>query len=311
MSEPHYETYSIELDGKPIQFSNEEIEIISSQESKQGWDVFYSACKREFSYVVDIEPDYLKKNGVEYVPDVLKRKDIGALKIAWETSFKPLYIERNNEEMNVMKQKNDRTYSVRNFAVDPAKVPLIIKTISQVLTLSLTKKIEAYYGSHFSINHVLFSEAFPDPEPLTSFRWHSDGGPASQLHIMVYLDSYEDTGSKTEFLSYDDTQKIKLAGYNSENHAGRTTNIKEYLNSVEIISPEPKAGDILIFNATQILHKGVHPTRKSRKVMTLVIQPDFKPWPKLLDPSEIFSAGLGRVLSYTNPFFRYLVPITN
>lgn len=310
MSEPQYQSYSIQVDGKPVQFSAEEIQIISNGEGKEIWDVFYSACKREFNYVVDGEPDYLKKNGIEYIPNVLKKKDISALKIAWATGFKPFYIERNNEKLNILKNKTENAYSVRNFSVPSEKINLTRRVISQVLTLSLTKKIEAFYESHFSINHVLFSEAFPDPEPLTSFRWHSDGGPASQLHIMVYLDGYEETGGRTEFLSYQDTQSIRMAGYDSEHHANRTTDIKKILPNVDIISPEPRAGDILIFNATQVLHQGIHPTRKTRKVMTLVIQPDLKPWPKSLSLSEIFSVPLGRFLLSTNPFFPYFVPVT-
>lgn len=287
--------YCIAVNNKIIQFTEEENNLITSNEGGNMWNAFYNACKREFIYFNDINKDYLKKNGVEHIKNVLTNDEVIQFKQIWEKNFSPLYISRNNQETQVIEENDPQKYSVKSFLINGNSVSFVMGIISKILTLSLTKKIEAFYDSHFSINHILFSEALPDSQPLTSFRWHCDGGPDTQLHIMVYLDSYEETEGRTEFLNYNDTQKAIKKGYDLSNPDVRTTRITDFLPTAKIISPKPAAGDILIFNAT----------RKSRKVMTLIIQPDFLPWAHSIAPENLFTSPVGRYLLKVNPFFPY------
>ncbi|WP_232302770.1 hypothetical protein, partial [Elstera litoralis] len=65
---------------------------------------------------------------------------------------------------------------------------LVNRIIASVMNEHTTEIIRDYFEAHFSISCAIFSEAFPDADPITSFRWHKDYGPSCQTHIMVYLD---------------------------------------------------------------------------------------------------------------------------
>lgn len=291
-----------------VTFRPDEIEDISSRSCEKVWNVFTNTSKRFYSKNNNFGKNDLKTQGFELIKGALSKEDVLALKKEWAENFTPWKIARDSEALHLAKEEKD-AYSVVNYHVTAQSLQLISDIIIKILRPDITAKIEDYLESHFAINHVLFAEAFPDAEPITSFRWHYDVGPSSQTHIMLYLDDADETGGRTEFLNYDDSQKIRDSGYNPTVASDRLLDITDIDPTVEAAKPFPKAGDMIIFNATKIYHCGIHPTKKSRKVVFIILHSDFAPWIETAHERNIFSYPVGRFIYNENPFFTYLKDI--
>lgn len=298
-------TYAvISVNEEIINFTSQEISDMETNESWKVWAVYYEACKRHYKENIQLPKDDLSEKGVMHFENILSAEDVLELKTQWEQDFKILKLARNEKGIEPVVTKKNKEYSVQTYTIKPQNVPTISKIIGKTLNYKVTKSLENYFQSYFSIHHALFSEASPDPEPITSFRWHRDGGPQTQTHVMIYLDDAEETGGRTEFLSYQDTDKAIDAGYHPI-ITERVRDITEICPDLTVIRPKPKAGDILIFNASRVYHCGIHPTKKTRKVMTLVLQPDFLPWHQVSGITGIFSHPVGTDLRAHDPFTRY------
>lgn len=291
-----------------VTFRPDEIEDISSRSREKVWNVFTNTSKNFYSKNNNFGKNDLKTQGFEFIKAALSKEDVLALKKEWNDHFIPWKISRDSDTLNLAKEEKD-SYSVVNYQVAIRSLPLISEIVIKILNPKITTKIENYLESHFAISHVMFAEAFPDAAPITSFRWHYDVGPSSQTHIMVYLDDADETGGRTEFLNYDDSQKIRDSGYNPIVASERLLDITDIDPSVEVIKPSPEVGDMIIFNATKIYHCGIHPTKKTRKVVFIILHSDFAPWTETAHERNIFNYPVGRFIYNENPFFTYLKDI--
>lgn len=295
----------VSVNGQPIAFSEEEIQKLNTRDSVEVWNVFHAACKRFYKYNSKKNKNTLKKEGVDHIKSLLKPKDVKDFKKIWEENLQPVYMDRNENSGITVGADSNKKYSVVNYQITPESIGFVTGIIPKILNNKITAYLEDYFESHFSISLILFAEAFPDPEPITSFRWHRDVGPLSQTHIMVYLDGAEETGGRTDFINYADSQKLEEAGYTPGKPKDRRLSIKDISDEIEIISPKPEAGDALIFNATRIFHCGVHPIRHTRKVMFLILRPDFRHWAEASATEPVFGFPTGRDIELVNPFIPY------
>jgi ectoine hydroxylase-related dioxygenase (phytanoyl-CoA dioxygenase family) len=297
--------YVVSVRGETIYFSQDEIEALNSLDVSRVWSVFQNLCKKKYPFPIRNTDNELKKNGIEHLKSVISRDSIEKLKREWENFFVPIIFERNSTNNILAKDNNSQEYSVRNYVINERSLAIVQEIIRNLFSEIIVQKLENYLESFFSISHIMFSETFPDPDPITSFRWHCDFGPVSQTHIMLYLDDAEITGGKTEFINYEDSKKIIETGQGFLPMADRQLSIKNMYSDANVISPNPKAGDILIFNATQVYHCGIHPTSRSRKILTIVLQSSLVPWKEALSHHNILAFPGGRSLIDENPFFPY------
>lgn len=305
--------YMIAYDGAEIDFTDDEFSKIENNDFLGMWAVFHKKTQYQFRKENEnFEPKMndLKKNGVIYIKNSLNLKELLNFREAWGEKLSKIRISKNADAPVLLDdESNENEYSVRNHSVKEEYHDEVYAFLDKVINDDITKIINDYFESNFSICYAIFSEAFPDLDPITSFRWHKDYGPECQTHMMIYLDDAAETGGRTEFINYDDSRRIDATGYDPNNLKDRVKNIQEILNDINVISPQPKIGDIVIFNATRIYHSGIHPTNKSRKAIILALQPDFLPWKKSVNRILFLKHPMGRNISQENPFHPYYLAV--
>ena len=114
-----------------------------------------------------------------------------------------------------------------------------------------------------------------------SYRWHRDNGPSSHLKLIIFLNDDHDGG--TAVISREDSRKFIDAGYLfGLPEKKRLFRLDEFAEEHGIsYTPykiQPKAGSGLIFEPTNVLHKGIYPTFGERRVFQMGIIPWGQPW---------------------------------
>ena len=110
-----------------------------------------------------------------------------------------------------------------------------------------------------------------------SYRWHVDNGPSSHLKLIIFLN--DDHDGATAVMSRQDSRKFIDAGYLEQE---RLFHLDDFAADHDIsytpYKVQPKAGSGLIFEPTNVLHKGVYPTFGERRVFQIGIIPWGKLW---------------------------------
>ena len=112
-----------------------------------------------------------------------------------------------------------------------------------------------------------------------SYRWHVDNGPSSHLKLIIYLN--DDHDGATAVMSRQDSRKFIDAGYLE---GERLFHLDDFASAHGIsytpYKVQPKAGSGLIFEPTNVLHKGMYPTFGERRVFQIGIIPWGESWEK-------------------------------
>lgn len=166
---------------------------------------------------------------------------------------------------------------------------------------SLDKLLHQYYQSEFAPCFCSMLKMGPMGDEVDdSYRWHVDNGPSSHLKLIIYLN--DDHDGATAVMSRQDSRKFIDAGYLE---GERLFHVDEFAEQHGIsYTPykiQPKAGSGLIFEPTNILHKGMYPTFGERRVFQIGIIPWGKPWEDFYD--EHWAKGY----SNSNGFPRYVL----
>jgi len=299
--------------GHPINFGPDDYAGLSSGNAKVIWDIFTKkACeiyrdKGGESLGGSCE---LSKKGVTLVDSVITKEDVFAIKSILGDDPEISEVERSESPSNGSPYSGENTYTVKPIIFNVSLKRQINKLIYKIMSKKFVSDLEIYFQSFFSINHVMLSRAFPDPDPIVSFRWHRDAGPKMQTHIMVYLDDYETTGGRTEFVDYEDSLELeKIYSIAPSEMFRRVTDLSDIYPKASIIRPFPKSGDALIFNSTQIFHRGIHPEQAFRDVLFIILQPDIQPWSKLFPSERVFKYPSGTSLYNNHPFEPYITRV--
>lgn len=303
-------TIQFRVNDKPLQFTPKEAHIMSVDGRLDNvWDVFEAQARKVYRQAIKkqkIQPNQLSETGLAHLPSAIPSPLIEEMRQAINSDLTFVDIARTETSDSNVMSSND-IYTVRPIKISNQAQDVTMKIVDTLFTVDFVSFLENYFRSYFSINHVLYSRALPDPNPIVSFRWHRDFGPKSQTHIMVYLDSTQETGGRTAFLNYEDSKKVEKIGYEGISALDkRSVSLDERYSGVEIISPEVNAGDALIFNATRILHKGIHPDIKYRDVLFFILQADLVPYRERLSKETLFSHPSGWNLYSGYPFQPYV-----
>ncbi len=297
------------VEKEKIEISDAEAECFLQQDIRGVWAIFYEKCREKYlkknPNIERLESD-LYRNGVEHIASVLSDKDVTLVRSIIENSSVFHTFPRSSGSNVTEEADVNVTYTAQHIEINAEAKIKIYPLLYRILNNETVKKIESLMQSYFAIDHIFFSRTYPDADPIVSFRWHRDAGPKFQTHIMVYLSDSEETGGRTEFINYHYSGCVELSGYaGNKNIERRATDLKYIVPDMEVIAPKPRAGDIIIFNATQIYHQGIHPNTGYRDVMFIILRPDMMSWSKSVDLKKVFSHPRGLALFSQNPFSNY------
>lgn len=159
-----------------------------------------------------------------------------------------------------------------------AKIPVM----ERILTGGLDERMRAYFGSEYIPLWFRFYKAVPAENPNVSFRWHYDGGPSRHLKILLYLNGTEEHGGDTLFVDRETTDAFKEAGYVFCDINERLTDLDDIAAengiSFDPVSLAPNAGEAILFEPMNIMHRGCWPTKSPRYIIQICLLPSPAPW---------------------------------
>lgn len=142
----------------------------------------------------------------------------------------------------------------------------------------LATGLRKYFQSEFAPCFCSMLKQGPMGEQIDdSYRWHRDTGPSSHLKLIIYLN--DDHDGATGVISREDSRKFIDAGYAEQERLFHLDDFaSEHGISYKPYKVQPKAGSGLIFEPSNVLHKGMYPTFGERRVFQIGIIPWGKPW---------------------------------
>lgn len=169
-----------------------------------------------------------------------------------------------------------------------------IKVMQQIAD-SIDDRIVSYFGSEYSPIWMRFYANRPgmDWRDKYSFYWHCDGGPTKHLKLLLYLNSSEDSGGNTEFVDYMTTLEFKRIGYVCCTLDLRFSELQN-LSDRYGIPWEPqkfdiKAGEGILFEPFNIMHKGVWPDKGTRYLVQVCFTAGHVHWYNMASKFKLLS----------------------
>lgn len=173
------------------------------------------------------------------------------------------------------------TRSLEGFRLgDPRLVEEILGT---ALPAAVDDRAVRFFGSEYLVHWFTLARTAPAPEQKSvSFRWHCDKGPRGHLKLLVYLNATDEHGGNTALVDLAGTARVARTGYLFGPAARRSDDLAvlSRLAGSELRECRRplRAGDGLLFQPANVLHRGISPPRGPRVVLTLCLLPSPIPW---------------------------------
>jgi len=157
--------------------------------------------------------------------------------------------------------------------------------LKKVFMPPLDARLIAFFNSEYVPHAMSYDKIMPN-EPFThSDCWHCDGGPTNHLVMMIYLSGSRKKTANTLFTTGRMTDYLKVAGYVFCHMEQRLADVSPIVNRFQLgqfeeIAFEIKAGEAIVFQSVNILHKRALPTQGPRYTITLALLPSPMPWLK-------------------------------
>ena len=158
-----------------------------------------------------------------------------------------------------------------------------LKTLFEDIFLGMRPILHQYFQSEFApafcsmLKMGPLENLSPVDDVDESYRWHVDNGPSCHLKLIIFLN--DDHDGATAVMSRQDSRKFIDAGYLEQERLFHLDDFaKQHGISYTAHKVQPKAGSGLIFEPTNVLHKGVYPTFGERRVFQMGIIPWGRPW---------------------------------
>jgi hypothetical protein len=160
--------------------------------------------------------------------------------------------------------------------------------LERVLAPAVDARARDFFESEYFVLWYSVSRAVPVREAgKNSFLWHCDRGPGAHLKLLLYLNDHSEHGGGTEFLDLAATERIAETGYVYAPVRTRVGDLAPLAArvGVEYAPWEARldAGEGILFQPANVLHRGLLPTRGPRLVATLCLLPSAIPWRAALD----------------------------
>ena len=210
--------------------------------------------------------------------------------------FAEVYVFHNNHASFLKQQLDIDTYVTAAEVNDNYDLHDIFYFVFKRLATWLRKYFQSEFAPAFC--SMLKMGPLAEAEIDDSYRWHVDNGPSCHLKLIIFLNDDHDGG--TAVMSREDSRKFIDAGYLEQERLFHLDDFAaDHGISYTPYKVQPKAGSGLIFEPTNVLHKGVYPTFGERRVFQIGIIPWDKPWDFFYD--EHWAKGY----SNSNGFPRY------
>jgi hypothetical protein len=173
----------------------------------------------------------------------------------------------------------------------------LIEVIESILTEEVDQSIKQYFNSDYAIMfHSSRTIDGGSRESNPSTKWHCDAGPTNFMMVISYLLGEDEHGSSTLFLDKNATDKLKEVGYIYNGVVDRLESIDELIEIYDIKAesyrPELKAGETVVFAASQIAHRAEIPIPGSERItFDLCVIPSPVPWKEAIKSGYVPNSG--------------------
>lgn len=172
---------------------------------------------------------------------------------------------------------------IDNDASELDDIPFRISLLEKIIQGEAEQRLYSYFQSEFVPIWMRFYKNMPaEPEQGYAFNWHCDGGPDVHLKFLVYLNPTSASGGNTEFLDSWSTEEFRYTGYVfcplDKRLKDLTAISDEYGIAYEPFRFDIEAGEAVLFEPFNILHKGIWPTKDPRYLIQICLLPSGKQW---------------------------------
>lgn len=171
----------------------------------------------------------------------------------------------------------------------------LIELLKIILDEEMDQHIRSYFKSYYAVLWFGFRNV-EIAEDNVSALWHCDGGPATHLKTITYLNSGHDHGSSTDLINAEVTRKLKQIGYVFCDIDKRKGNIDDLLDELGAVDQKKSMlltpGETILFNPFQVIHKAGFPhPGQARECFDLCILPSPVPWDEAIESGVIPGNG--------------------
>ena len=237
----------------------------------RGYERYHAVCRRSLSREVPEAATPLQEGGVERIR-VMSEAGAAALREQVHRRFRSESFRNNG----------DRVFEYR--LDDPVFARSLLAT---VLTRGVDERVTQFFRSEYFVHWFVVNQAMPRPdENFNSFLWHCDRGPRMHLKLLVYLNGVDEHDVCTEFLDLSTTRDVARSGYLFGRVADRRADLGPLAERVGA-KFEPRSwrltgGEALLFQPSNVLHRGVMPRRAARTMLAICLLPSPVPWREAL-----------------------------
>ncbi|GJL61401.1 MAG: hypothetical protein NPIRA04_00550 [Nitrospirales bacterium] len=240
--------------------------VFTEYDEARGYQRYHQYCqsvvKRQFSR----EDDALSTQGLEHV--TVFDESTAATTLDSLLSKTEGSIQKENIDYSEMLQVSD--------------YPFLGQMFQNIFTPSIDHKLLHYFKSEYFVYWFAILHTIPFSTSRRSFLWHCDKGPSRHLKILIYLNNTDEHGGNTEFFDREFTKHFSKTGYLFGPVDARRSDLSDLAKKLNLpYHPKKwlmKAGEAIIFEPSQILHRGILPTQGSRYVLALCILPSPIDW---------------------------------
>jgi hypothetical protein len=231
------------------------------------YDAWAAHCRAQMARPVPEPSDALHRAGFEIVR-LLSEADAAALKaelVAHTDKNRP---PRRDIDYAEVAQLDD--------------VGFLTPWLERMLGGAIDTRIVGHFGSEYFIHSLAFTRTVPARVSRRSFLWHCDRGPRDFLKINLFFDATAEHGATTECFTRESSAAIERIGYTFGPNRWRTADAALLARRADRTAlpehPDMCAGEALLFEPSNVLHRGILPTRGTRHMLSLILLPSPVPW---------------------------------
>ncbi len=224
---------------------------------------------------------------VHYMKYHIKSKSHFARNLSVENNWNSVHVERKTLDKETIKILKDVIDKCEGKELSHSNKVELLKVI---ITLELDNRISAYFLSEYTPIWMRLFKYDPKLDKLPpAVGWHCDSGPTQHLKLLLYLSDTDECGGGTAFLDKFSTQRLKNIGYGfcslEQRVEDLSTTFEAYKIEHQIYQPRIQAGDVILFEPNNIMHRAVWPTDDYRYLIQVCLVPSIEFWYNIVSNS--------------------------
>jgi hypothetical protein len=212
------------------------------------------------------------------------------------TAAEAVALRERIERDYVGERVKEKSQHLAVYAIDDEG--FVRELLERILAPEVDARAVRFFGSEYFVYWSMVSRASPVPElGFNSFRWHCDRGPRAHLKLIAYLNANAEHRGGTEWLDLEATRGLAREGYVFAPVKTRVSDISGPAARAGIECapwfPDLEAGEGVVFQPSNVLHRGVVPETGARVAVTACLLPSPIPWREALDRGVRVPVGEG------------------